>query len=188
MHASTGPTWTSPLPRNFNDVVTVPLMSIDIIRHTSLLASYPNFLTPFGFAAASDHPSLYYIANVSILNYLALVLCINIFLSPPSCRSQEDPSLPLITLVHRLSKILLLLYDFYLLIYNMVADTDKQSIDTTSLGFDQLDGILVQFGAHWKNLTIHKNFDVAYSQNLLDLDDLFSDGTTRTQLKSDVIK
>jgi len=34
-------------------------------------------------------------------------------------------------------------------------------------------GIFFRFGAHWKNLTVHKSLDVAYSQNLLDLDDLF---------------
>ena len=71
----------------------------------------------------------------------------------------------------------------------MVADeNDNDSIDTTGLGFDKLYGILVRFGAHWKNLTVHKLFDVAYSQNLPDLDDLSSDGTTRTQLKRDVIE
>ena len=68
------------------------------------------------------------------------------------------------------------------------ADADAESVDTTGLGFDKLDGILVRFGAHWKNLTVHKLFDVAYSQNLPDLNNLFSDGATRTQLKPDVIK
>ena len=65
---------------------------------------------------------------------------------------------------------------------------DAKSVDTTGLGFDKLDGLFVHFGSHWKNLTVHKLFDVAYSQNLLNLDDLFSDGATQTQLKSDVIK
>ena len=65
---------------------------------------------------------------------------------------------------------------------------DDESVDSSGLGFDKLDGIFVRFGAHWKNLTVHELFDVAYSQNLPDLDDLFSDRATWTQLKSDVIK
>ena len=65
---------------------------------------------------------------------------------------------------------------------------DDESVDSSGLGFDKLDGIFIRFGSHWNNLTVHKLFDVAYSQNLPDLDDLFSDGAARTQLKSDVIK
>ena len=68
------------------------------------------------------------------------------------------------------------------------ADADAESVDTTGLGFDKLDAIFVRFGTHWKNLTVAKLFDVAYAQNLPDLDDLFRDGATRTQLNSDVIK
>jgi len=50
-----------------------------------------------------------------------------------------------------------------------------------------LDGIFIRFGAHWKNLAVHRSLDVAYSQNLPDLAALFSD-ESRTQLKSSVIK
>ena len=60
-------------------------------------------------------------------------------------------------------------------------------MDTTGLVFDKLVGIFFRFGAHWKNLTVQKSLDVAYSQNLPDLDDLFSD-ESRTQSKSAVIK
>ena len=55
---------------------------------------------------------------------------------------------------------------------------DADSVDTTGLGFDKLDGVFIRFGPHWKNLTIHKSMDVAYSQNLPDLDNLFSDGSS----------
>jgi len=191
IRASTGATWN--FPRDFNDVAAVPSVSISIFHHGPLMASNPDFSSPFQFDVFFDHPSLSsldYIANVSIVDYLALILCINFFLSSPSCRSQEDPSLPLITLVRRLSKILILLYDLFLLIYNMADanDDDNKSIDTTDLGFDKLDGICVRFRAHWKNLTVHKLFDVPYLQNLPDLDNLFSDRTARIQLKLDVIK
>ena len=67
-------------------------------------------------------------------------------------------------------------------------DADGDSVDTTGLGFDKIDGIFIRFGPHWKNLTVNKLLDVAYSQNLPDLDELFSDGNSRTQLKSSVIK
>ena len=60
-------------------------------------------------------------------------------------------------------------------------------MDTTGLVFDKLVGIFFRFGAHWKNLTVHRLLDVAYSQHLPDLDALFSD-ETRTQLKSSGIK
>ena len=160
---------------------------IGIFHHAPLLIVDQVILSPFEFNAVPNHHSLLsldYIDNVSIVNYLALVLCINFFLSPPSCRSREDPYLPLITLVRRLSKIFLLLHDFFLLIYNMVVDgNDNNSIDTTGLGFDTLDGLCIRFGEHWKNNTVHTFFDVAYSQNLLNLDDLFSDGAAWTQLK-----
>ena len=71
---------------------------------------------------------------------------------------------------------------------NNTPPTDANLVDTTGLGYDKLEGIFIRFGPHWKNLTVNKLLDVAYSQNLLDLDDLFSDGSTRTQLKSTVIK
>ena len=67
-------------------------------------------------------------------------------------------------------------------------DADNDSVNTTGLGFDKIDGIFIRFGPHWKNLTVIKLLDVAYSQNLPDLDGLFSDGSSRTQLKSSVIK
>ena len=108
------------------------------------------------------------IANVSFVNYLALVLCINFFLSPPSHRSQEDLSLPLITLVRRLSKVFLLVYNFYQSLYDNMPTADNtpaegDSVDTTVLGFDTLEGVFIRFGPHWKNLTVHKSLDVAYS-------------------------
>jgi len=121
MRASTGALWN--FPPDFDDVATVPSVSADINRHAPLLAAFfnpnfchPAFLVPFGLAAASDHSSMSsmeYIANVSIVNYFAMVLCINFLLSPPSSRSQESPSLPLITLVRRLSKVFLLVYSFF---------------------------------------------------------------------------
>ena len=69
-----------------------------------------------------------------------------------------------------------------------VPPTDAESVDTTGLGFDKVEGFFIRFGPHWKNLTVHKSLYVAYSQNLPDLDDLFSDGSSRTELKSNVIK
>jgi len=151
------------------------------------------FSVPYGIAAASDHPSfssLDYITNVSFVNFLSLVLCINFFLSPPSCRLQENPSIALITLVRRLSKLFQLI--FQSLYNNMpstdIPPTDAKSVDTTGLGFVKLEGVFIRFGPHWKNLTVHKSLYVAYSQNLPDLDDLFSDGSSRTELKSNVIK
>ena len=67
-------------------------------------------------------------------------------------------------------------------------DVDGDSVDTTGLGFDKIDGIFIRFGPHWKNLTVNKLLDVAYSQYLPNLDELFSDGSSGTQLKSTVIK
>ena len=156
-----------------------------VFCNPDFLLDYP-FSAPFGLAAAAtDHPplsSLEYITNVSFVNYLALVLCINFFLSPPSCSPQVDPSLPLITLVRRLLKLFLLVYDFFQSLHNNMptADADAESVNTIGLGFDKLYAIFVHFGAPWKNLTVAKLFDVAYAQNLPDLDDLFRDGATQT--------
>jgi len=161
-------------------------------------------LIPFGIAAAPDNqPSLSSIdciATVSIVDYFALVLCINFFLSPSSGQLQENPSLVLVTLVRRLSKLLLLVYNYFQQRYDNITtvdnmptaspptDVDGDSVDTTGLGFDKIDGIFIRFGPHWKNLTVNKLLDVAYSQYLSNLDELFSDGSSRTQLKSTVIK
>jgi len=151
MRASTGALWN--LPHDFNDVATVPSVTAGINHQAPLPAAFcnPNFCNPnfsynhpfsvpFGLAAASDHSplsSLEYIANVSFVNYLALVLCINFFLSPPSCRSQEDPSLLLITLVRRLSKLFLLVYNYFQSRYdNMPTDnstTPLKDVDGDSM-------------------------------------------------------
>ena len=140
MRASTGALWN--FPPDFNDVATVPSMTAGINRQASLPAvpfcnpdfcnpdsSYHHpFSVPFEIAATTDLPtlsSLDYIANVSFVNYLALILCINFFLSPPSLRLQEDPSLPLITLVRRLSKLFQLLFRS---LYNNMPSTKPKTI------------------------------------------------------------
>ena len=56
---------------------------------------------------------------------------------------------------------------------NNTPPTDANLVDTTGLGYDKLEGIFIRFGPHWKNLTVNKLLDVAYSQNLPDLDELF---------------
>ena len=176
-------------------------LAIPSVPAPSAPPSIPVFSVPFRIAAASDHPSslssIEYIANVSFVNFLALILCINFLLSPPSYRSQEDPSLPLITLMRRLSKLfLLLVYNSFPSRYDNMPtadaappkDVDGDSVNTTGLGFDKIDGIFIRFGPHWKNLAVNKLLNIAYSQNLPDLDELFSDGSSRTQLKPTAIK
>ena len=156
MRASTGALWN--LPPDFNDVATVPSVPAGIHRQAPLPAVFcnpdfcnPDFynpvfsyhhplLVPLGITAASDHPSLSsidYIANVSFGNFLSLVLCINFFLSPPSGRLQENPSLALITLVLRLSKLFLLVYDFFSGLHNNMptaAGADAAGVRRCRLG------------------------------------------------------